>query len=91
MPNKDAIKEAPDSFNVSIAGVGDTFFIAKAFVVVQDVNKAPVIPDAQAGDIAIGLKLAIFNPITGVETKAEPIYLIRGREVVPQVTGNCPH
>lgn len=86
VPNKDAIKETPDTFDVSIAGIGDTFFIAKAFVVVEDINKAPVISDGQEGDIAIGLKLAIFNPITGIETKAEPIYLIRGREVIPQVT-----
>ncbi len=86
VPNKDAIEAAPDSFEVSIAGIGDTFFIAKAFVIVEDVNKNPVVADGKEGDIAIGVKLSIFNPLTGIETKAEPIYLIRGREVIPQTT-----
>lgn len=86
VPNKDAIEAAEDSFVTQIAGLGDTFFVAKAFVVLEGINKAPTLTDAQEGDIAIGLRLGIYNPLDGTKLEAEPVYLIRGREVVPQET-----
>ncbi|CAN5381712.1 cytochrome c biogenesis protein CcsA [soil metagenome] len=90
VPNKEAIEAEKDSFIVQTAGVGDTFFVAKAFVVVEGIDKAPMVLDAQDGDIAIGLKLGIYNPLNGSRLEAEPIYLIRGREVIPQETEVAP-
>lgn len=86
VPNKDAIEAAEDTFETHVVGLGDTFFIAKGLVVLEGLNKTPAVPDAQEGDIAIGLKLGIYNPIKGTRWQAEPLFLIRGREVVPQVT-----
>jgi cytochrome c-type biogenesis protein CcmF len=86
VPNKDAIEAAEDSFVTQTVALGDTFFVAKAFVVLEGINKNPTLADAQEGDIAIGLRLGIYNPLDGTKLEAEPIYLIRGREVLPQET-----
>ncbi len=86
VPNKEAIEAEKDSFFTQTVGLGDTFFVAKAFVVLESINKTPVVPDAQEGDIAIGFTLGIYNPLNGTRLEAEPIYLIRGREVIPQET-----
>ncbi len=72
-----------DTFATSVVSKGDTFYSARAFLVVKDVNPAP--PEKgftrRDGDIAVGLKIGAYT-LQGEEYEAEPVYLIRDNRAV---------
>jgi cytochrome c-type biogenesis protein CcmF len=84
VPKRDAEK---DSFVQHTVGIGDTFFVAKGFVVVRGIDRQPQIPAGmeQPGDKGIGLDLDIYT-LTDKQYKAKPILLVRGNSLEPVVS-----
>jgi len=77
-----ALKEFEDSlkFEPYNALIGDTIFTKKHFLRIVDINQQPKHPDYQpkAGDIAVGVKVAVQNLDLDSTFYAEPVMLLRG-------------
>ena len=78
VPDKEAQKESSGKWETQTVAIRDTFYIAKAFVVLTGINPAP--PDEnferQEGDVAAGVKLKLYT-LDDQDYEAEPVYLIR--------------
>lgn len=82
VPDRDALEEEPDTFVQHKILMGDTFFISKAFVVLEGLNPSPTYENPQEGDIAIGVKLSMKKPVGGDVYTAEPVFVVRNNQFV---------
>jgi cytochrome c-type biogenesis protein CcmF len=74
VPDNTKVKDKTTDYS---AGVGDTFFTKKNFVVFRGINPKPQLPEGydMKGKVAIGAKLDIED-LQGNVTPAEPLYVI---------------
>jgi cytochrome c-type biogenesis protein CcmF len=74
VPDNTKLKDKTTEY---IAGVGDTFYTRKNFIVFRAMNPKPVIPEGydMEGKVAVGAKLEIKS-LDGNSVTAEPIYVI---------------
>lgn len=82
VPDKEAIEADLDSFTTHTVKLGDTLILAKAFAVIEQINTEPEFEERQEGDIAIGIRIKLQNPSSGNVYYAEPVFVIRDRELM---------
>lgn len=80
VPDKKAVEAEPDTFVQHTVTKGDTFFVSKAFVVMTGFDSDPKYDNAQPNDIAIGVKLQLYQPVLGKSFNAEPVFVIRNNQ-----------
>ena len=74
VPDNSKVKDKTTTYE---AGVGDTFFTKKNFIVFKAMNPKPTIPEGydMKGKVAVGAVLDIKS-LDGIVATAEPIYVI---------------
>jgi len=74
VPDNTKLKDKTTQYD---AGVGDTFYTKKNYIVFRGMDPKPPVPDGydMKGKVAVGAKLAI-KTLDGMEVEAEPIYVI---------------
>ncbi len=82
VPNKEAAKET-EVFVPDTLGVGDTFYVAKAYAILEGLQPNPPTDkyELNQGDIAVGAKLRFYTLDDKIYS-AMPIYLIKNRTAV---------
>lgn len=81
VPDREAIEADLDSFVSHTVKIGDTLILSKAYAVIEGVNTEPVFEGAEEGDISIGLRIKLQQPTTGETYYAEPVFVIRDRQL----------
>jgi cytochrome c-type biogenesis protein CcmF len=74
VPDNTKLKDKTTEYQ---AGVGDTFYTRKNYIIFRSMNPRPTIPDGydMKGKVAVAAKLDI-NSLDGKSIQAEPIYVI---------------
>lgn len=74
IPDNSKAKEATTSYD---AGVGDTFYTKKNYIIFRGMDTKPPLPDGfdASGKVVVGARLSIGS-LNGPETEAEPVYII---------------
>ena len=83
VPDRKAIEAEKDSFVPQVKATGDTFYIAKGYVIVGGPNRKPNIPDSvyRPGDIPVGIDLKV-NTLAGKSYNAQASLIIRDKYFV---------
>src|SRR5690606_35664330 len=83
LPDRERAAEL-DTFRTEKVALKDTFYTARAYVVVEGIDTAITHPDyePEPGDLAIGLRLKL-RTLDGEEYTAVPVYLIRQNLPIP--------
>ena len=83
VPDKKAREEAEGKFELDTVAVGDTFYLAKAFALLETLEPNPKTDkyEMQAGDIAVAARLKLHT-LDGKTFEAKPVYLIRDRTAI---------
>ena len=78
VPDKEAQKELKGKWESQTIAIRDTFYTAKAFVVLTGINPDPPEDNfkKEPGDVAAGVKLELYT-LDDRAYSAEPVYLIR--------------
>lgn len=83
VPNKQAEKDAAAAFEPHTVAIGDTFYLAKAFAVLERLEPNPQSDKyiRQENDVAVAAKLRIHT-LDDRTFGSKPIYLIRERNAI---------
>ncbi len=83
VPDKKANEEAEGKFEPDTVAIGDTFYLAKGYAVLEALEPNPQSEkyQLQLNDIAVGAKLNIYTLDDRIFS-AKPIYLIRDRTAI---------
>ncbi len=78
VPDKERIAQSALEYERDTVAVGDTFFTAKAYVIVEGVVPNPPLKDLtyEENDLAVGVKLRAYT-LDDTDYTAMPVYLIR--------------
>ena len=83
VPNKEAQEESEGKFESDTIAIGDTFYLAKAFAVLERLVPNPTSEkyEPRENDIAVAAKVKLFT-LDEKEYEAKPIYLIRDKNAM---------
>ncbi|TVR80978.1 MAG: cytochrome C biogenesis protein [Chitinophagaceae bacterium] len=83
VPDKTKIEELKDEWEEIKISLGDTFFTARSFAILENINPQPTHPNYEkiSGDLPIGARIR-FRTLEGAEYLAEPLFVIRGNRVI---------
>lgn len=83
VPDKKAREEAEGKFETDTVAIGDTFYLAKAYAVLEGLEPNPQHEKYQPepDDIAVGARLKLYT-LDNKTFTAQPVYLIRNRTAI---------
>lgn len=79
VPDKDKVDEAAALFQLDTVAIGDTFYTAKAYIIIEKLVPNPTLKNNQIdnAELTVGIKLKA-KTLEGSTFDAMPIYMIKG-------------